>query len=98
MTDAASAAAISCWKPGQCSRQCPLVIDSGVNFQGAAPSMVLNTFTTDRFLPKLLKNAKRSVAKVRPPQSYKVDFWQQFNLFVIYHAKIILTTILAVIT
>ena len=46
-----------------------------------------NTLTADWFLPKLLKNAKRIRAKVRLPQSYKVDFWQQLNLLVIYHAK-----------
>ena len=96
MTDAAGAAAISCWKLGQCSRHCLVVIDSGVNFQEVAPSAVLNTLTTDRFMPKLLKNAKCSGANVRPPQRYKVDFWQQLNLFVIYHVKIILTTILVV--
>ena len=38
--------------------------------------------TADRFLPKLPKNAKRIRAKVRMPQSYEADFWQQLNLFV----------------
>ena len=52
--------------------------------------------TADRFLPKLLKNAKRIRAKVRMSQSYEVDFWQQLNLFVIYHAKKLPTRILVV--
>ena len=56
----------------------------------------LNTLTADRFLPKLLKNAKRIRAKVRVPQSYEVDFWQQLNLFVIYHAKKLPTSIFVV--
>ena len=49
--------------------------------------MFINTWTADRFLPKLLRNAKRIRAKVTLLQSHKVDFWQHLNLFVIYHTK-----------
>ena len=42
---------------------------------------IFNTLTTDRLLPKVLKNAKDTSAKIRLPQSYKVDFWRQLYLF-----------------
>ena len=58
--------------------------------------ILFNTLTADWFSPKLLKNAKRIRAKVRLPQSYEVDFWQQLNLFEINHAKKIPTSILVV--